>query len=264
MSILVKIIIAIITFIMTKRLYNYYKKTDSYVERTIIIVTILIIFTPITVYYIDRYNLFSALHWCSNKEECDRWFNYFSSYTPSIFAAIISGSILIVMTRIQIEDQIKNNNDDKRIQNAPIFKYIITNQKNGSESTPIIFYGDGNLYNLYINIDNIGLNHARHISIKIIEENSKYPITHEIDKCQSILKKDENIWLNIVLNYKINKNYKNIEKELAIIVYYEDLLNNKYMQQINMSVTPIDKFNHKCNGYELIINNIEIDNEKVI
>ena len=254
------IISILILFFSIKMIIKTYKSLETLVEKVLYILSLMIFFIIITIYYLDRYDMPTRLG-MANNINTERWFNFTSNYIIGLVGQIISGAILVLITLKQISVQIENNTDDKRIQNAPIFKYNISNNSMVTTNKFYFFNGDNhsNIYSLLFQIENIGLNHARHISIFVSGDNIKKEQVFKFDDSQGILKKDDTIIFELILNYdgKKKQNMKNIN----ISITYEDMLNNKYSQNININGEATNVYGSQYGGYKFNILECEINNE---
>ncbi len=92
-------------------------------------------------------------------------------------------------------------------------------------------------------MENIGLNHSKNINI-LIKVDEKEDRKFSLNGHQSFIKKNETVCIDLILTLNNNNHRK-----IIVEVYYEDLLNNKYMQRINTIIIPANK----------IINSLKID-----
>lgn len=260
-NIIVTILMIFLTSLMIYKLYKEYQKSETIDEKVIFWLILFIVAVPTLVYYIDRYDLIFRFGWFENSNS-DRWFSFFETYFSSLISAVIAAVVLIVMTIHQLNLDREKNLFDKRIQNAPIFKYEIDNLQVPTNFEYQIFNKvDGNPYSLFLNIENLGLNHARNIEFEVNDSIIKDNQIFKFDT-QSFLRKDDNKWVRFIFNYEYdNKNQKNNMKKIKIIVSYQDLLNNNYYQEINVYVEVTNRFGSQHGGYELYIVSIEIANE---
>lgn len=260
-NICVTIFLIIITAIMVYKIYKEYKRNETIDIKVIFWLFLFIIFIPILVYYIDKCDVLSNYGWFENSSS-DRWFSFFETYFSSLISAAIAAVVLIVMTIHQLNLDREKNLFDKRIQNAPIFKYEISNLKVPVDLECMIFNKiEGNLYSLFLNIENLGLNHARDIEFEIYDDIIEKAQKFKFDT-QSFLRKDYNKSVRFIFNYDYdNEIQKNNVKKIKIIVSYQDLLNNSYEQEINVCVEVTNKFGSQHGGYELYIVSTKIDNE---
>ncbi|MEE3343556.1 MAG: hypothetical protein VZS44_05655 [Bacilli bacterium] len=237
------IIVLIITIVSVIQGVKMYKESQSPTERVLYILFLFVYFIPIIVYLLDRYNVPTTLG-IANGINMNRWFEFISSYIIGIIGAIISGVFVVLITLKQIKTQIESNKEDKRIENAPIFNYSfhsLSSRYNYNHTIEIGEYGD--TYHLYFKMENIGLNHSKNINI-LIKVDEKEDRKFSLNGYQSFIKKNETVCIDLILTLNNNNHRK-----IIVEVYYEDLLNNKYMQRINTMIIPVNK----------IINSLKID-----
>lgn len=238
------------------------KRAESFFEKTFILLYLFVYSVPATLYILDAYNIPTKLNIFS-KVNMGKWNDFMGPYITTIVGNIVSGAILLLITRWQIGKQIESNNEDKRIQNAPILKYNITNEYiEGSEEFHLLngINKKTHPYNIFLNIENIGLNHARNFKIDIYGINNKRLKTYTNDNNQSIIKKDENIKIDLIID--LEKNEKS--KIIKLYVFYDDFLKNKYRQDVTLNISASEEsgFEHGC--YNLIINSVNIKDEVLI
>lgn len=251
----VAIIILVILVVWCVKKYN---RSNSLIEKIIYVLIPFIYIVPGIIYMLDRCNVPTLLNWDKNLS-IERWFDFLSTYSSSIVGAIIGGVIVVFVTIKQIEVQNKNNKSDKKIQNAPIFKYNITNEGIQTENKFYLFNGHGNNYSLLISLENVGLNHARHIAFKISGDDINQEKEFSLNKTQGILKKDDLVTFELIINYKYNESNEN--KKINIKVIYEDLLENKYMQDICIYGETTNISGSNIRGYKFYIVECKIENE---
>lgn len=241
-----------------------YKSIKSPTEKILYYVFYTVMLIPVIIYYLDKYDLPSKFGLLKNNDS-ERWFVFIEVYLSSIIGSFISGIVLVLITFKQIRIQLDNSNDDKRIQNAPIFKYDIKNTIVSNAKPFIIKCGEDHLYSLFVNIENVGLNHARNIKIEVADNESILLQKTNLDDRQSIIKKNENVWIDLAFNFKHNEK-KQMEntQNLFFNIYYDDLLKNKYVQSINIQVEPTNKTGSSYVGYMLDIKKIVINSEAFI
>lgn len=260
-KILINIIALIFSILMINKLYREYKKSETINEKVIFIIIVMIFLIPAIIYYADKYNVMSNLGLFENSDS-ERWFNFVETYISSLISAIIGAVALVLMTIKQLDLERDKNLFDKRIENAPIFKYEIDNRVVWpSHEFRIYNKVNGKPYGLTLTIENIGLNHAKNIEFEIYDGINKKGQKCSFDT-QSFLKKDEKKYIRLCFNYKYDtKSQKNNNKEIRIIVRYQDLLNNKYIQNIIVNAEITNNTKIECSGYELYIVSKSIDTE---
>ena len=250
------LIVIIITLLSIIFIYNRIKKAVSLTEKILYLLLLFVYFVPYFFYILDRYNLPTKLGYIKNLN-IDDWFGFLSNYVSSFVGTILSGVILVLITMKQIEIQKKDNREDKRIQNAPLMKYDISNNVLKNSVEELLLNADGDIYHIFFEIENIGLNHAKKINIEL-RSGDGWSRSFTVGNNQSILKKGESYVFDFVLNYakKSNRN-----KKITILINYSDMLNNQYEQQINIDYYVNDEMRVECCGLYLSINNIEISDE---
>lgn len=254
-KILINIIALIFSILMINKLYREYKKSETIDEKVIFIIIVMVFLIPTIIYYADRFNIMSNLGLFKNSES-GRWFSFIETYISALISAVIGAVALILMTKKQLNLEREKNQFDKRIENAPILKYEINNKIVVTEFECIIDNNiEGNLYGLTLELENIGLNHAKNIELEINDGISDKNQKYRFD-AQSFLKKNETKYVMIYFKYKYDsKRTKNNNKEIQITVHYQDLLNNNYVQNIRVFVEV------HSNRNELYIVSKTIENE---
>ena len=253
-----------------------YITAKDFIEKIIYVLFPIIYIVFGIVYALDLYNIPSNLGWDKNVS-IERWFNYISSYSSSIVGAFIGGVFVFLVTKKQIDEQKKQYKVDKRIENAPVLQYRIINTTNDFfKDNPdkvyrvadieerFVNYGgnEEHLYHLFICVENIGLNHARDLSVHISDTSNKIKGDFKKDTEQSILKKDDFYWFDFIFCYPFSMNGE--INTIKITVSYKDFLNNLYKQDIKVDAIPTSISGSEYKGYFLEINNKTIKNEKVV
>lgn len=255
-NIIALILLLIVTGLMIFYCIKMFKKSNGLVERVLYIVFLIVYFIPIVVYYLDRYDIPTKVGYFNNIDTT-RWFDFFTAYLISVVASIISGSILVLLTIKQIKIQVDSNNDDKRIQNAPVFDYALSNSitANCKYSHSIEIGEKGTEQHVFFKIENIGLNHSRNINV-LIKVDGKKDRKFSLNGYQSFIRKNEFVWIDLILMLDMNKKTK---RKITIEVYYDDLINNKYVQKIN-AVFELDIYKKD----KIVITDFNVDNEELI
>lgn len=245
------IIVLVITFISLKLGIKMYKESQTITERILYILFLFVYFIPIIIYLLDRYDIPTVIG-LANGVDTHRWFEFVSSYIIGIMGAIISGIFVVLITLRQIREQIISNKEDKRIENAPIFDYSLKGSISNSNYQHTIEIGEqGDTYHLLFKVENIGLNHARNINV-LIKIDDKEDRKFSLNGQQSFIRKNEAVLIDLILN--LNKD-NNKQRKMIIVVHYDDLINNKYVQKINAVLSPINK-----NRVNLKIDNFNVEN----
>ena len=238
-------------------LYIMYKHTNTILERVIYWLVFIIVLSPVIIYYFDLYNLPTKMGWVKDAD-AGRWFGFVSTYVSTIVGTLVSSFVVVLTVLKQIQVQNENLKDDKRIENAPLLKYYIKNESIDEANQSFIFNSEGKIYNIYFGIENIGLNHAKHIKIKLLNEEENWNRTFQIEDEQSILKKGDTYWFDFIINFMKDSSEK---KKISILVSYFDMLNNEYEQQIDIKHTVTDALEKKCKGLMTFFGEIDIKDE---
>lgn len=248
-------IVILVLIICILESIKMYKKSETLVEKALYILFMFVIFVPIIIYFLDRYNIPTKFGYIKNLDST-RWFDFFSTYVSTIMGTIVSCVILVLITFKQIKVQIDSNNNDKRIQNSPVLDYslFVANNTKCNYNHEVKLKEDGNQYHIYFNIENIGMNHCRNLSCKIIVDKEEDP-EFFLNKKQSFLKKEEKVVLDLIFTLDFNKKDN---RNIKIIVHYEDMLNNKY-EQILKSKLFFNKDVKRIN-----VDDLAIENEQLI
>lgn len=241
-------------------LYVEYRRINDLTDYTIYWLVLIVFISPLIVYYLDLYNIPTKIG-LINENDPNRWFEFTSTYLSTVVGTLVSSLIVILTVLKQIKAQNDSSNEDKRIENAPLMKYYVKNEHEETAKQELLFNSDGNIYNLYFAIENIGLNHAKHIEIELCSKEDDWIRNYMIENEQSILKKDEIYWFDFVINHK-KKSQKN--KNMSISIKYSDMLNNIYIQKIEINYTISNETKYECKGIKIYFNKIDIKDEVLI
>lgn len=267
-KVLSTIAIIIICSIAFMKLRKYYKEAESNLEKTIYdIIAIAIIFIGI-IYFLDSKNLPSKFGYTKNINSSD-WVNNITNYAIVIFSTLLNSAFLIFVTRKQIdasykdtlkinkkmhEENTKLNNEMQRIQNLPLLRYRITNDKLDG---PILvdnkkwLFSNHDINNsdsidLTIEFENIGLNAIRKIYLEVESEilngRERFELCNQSNLEKNEIKKKELIITNVSKG-----TYK-----MKIFVYYQDLLKNWYKQELDLIIVNSDIYNQKNGGFDYV------------
>lgn len=235
-------------------LRNKFKRLSA-IEKILFFMVAIIYLIPIGIYIFDKYNILSKFHYF-DRVDSERWFDFITSYVNSIIAPFISGIILVLITFRQINTQIENNRENKRIENMPILNNELGTDLNIRYSYyhEVMLRETGYLYNVFLVLENIGLNHCCNIRF-LIKVDGEEDRAFTLDGNQNFLKKDESMGFKIVFNLDSkSKKYRAIE----LIIYYSDLLNNEYEKKIEFSADFVD--DNESNIPKMQISNVKSNN----
>lgn len=216
---IVQYLLSIVIIGIISLIINRKLKNNSFMQM-ILIVTLIVTFLGITIVFL--YN--------------NKWNSFFIDFSTTVISSLLSGAILVAVTLGEIERAEEENrikaHEEQRINCLPLISYTIRKNHN-------------NILN--IKIKNIGKEAIRKYNV-IINEKSIIPTT--IHNCLAI---NEEINLNHEVN--IDNTTKSI-KTVTIVIYYQDIICNKYQQKVNI-------FYHK-NNKSFTIDKIEILDEQLI
>ena len=265
-------ILIIIVFILIAIMKQNIKNYETFLEKFLVFCFGTIITIPAILYSIDKLDFSTII---SNNIDIEFWKSFLETYIGSIVGGLLSGGILLFITKLQLdrekEDSQNIAKEERRQENIPYMQYNITpNNHQGLKRTKAdkvltIKYttikGNKNLVDTTnFSIKNVGMNTAKNCKIRILkivgEEEANDFTLKLIDNCQGYLLKGEE--KNIKLKIK-NITPKKIYK-YQIAVFYQDLLENKYIQCINLEY----KLERKGIFYYHKNTKIEIEKEEMI
>lgn len=205
--------------------YVYHKLSKNDIEKITAIILGIILILILVIYYLDEYNIPTALG-LTNNINTEEWFNFIMSILVSMLGTFISAILVLATTMGQISRAEDNEQETHRINNMPFLKYEI------------------NIINNILNIKlkNIGNNTIKKYFIKVKNKN----ILSDYQNCLAV--NDES-----KIEYKLSPK----EKQIQIIVEYQDLLYNVYEQKIDISYI-VD------NNNKISIDKVIIEDEKLI
>lgn len=220
--------------ILNKWILKNIRNSQDNIEKVVYSITIIISNIFLIIYYVDRLNLPSFLKITTNIDS-QNWLTIVTSCISSIISAAIGGLIAFGIARNEIKENNKQNRENNRIQNLPLLKYKITTNNiiGESDSKKLIVFNNSNKntskYNLQIFIKNIGLNNVKKVIIDFCLEgiDKKYNLLGE--DTQVPIEKDESINIYRFFRLRSNKKYK-----MHLNVYYEDVLQNWYLQVVDI------------------------------
>lgn len=233
------------------------KTTRVFIEKFACITFSIAFFTPFILYILDRFNLPSILF---SKVDFGRWFSFLTSYISSVIGAIIGGMVTFMVLYFQIRYQRCEANEERRIHNMPLLVYhfcdSISYDQNKLYKDIYINYEPNNINNLYLKVENIGLNHAKKVFYVIKIEN--YCYSSYFESSPSILNVGNFFALNIDFGLGSGK-FRDFD--VCVKILYKDLLENCYSQDILLNC-----LNNSSNKEQklLTIKNCIVDDAKVI
>ena len=244
---------------VTKYIVNSYKK-GTIEMKFIIIILLIVVFLPIIIYLIDRFNLITIFGYNKNVD-INNWFSFIKDYSTALVSSLINTFVVIYIAVIELkqnyEDNQNLNKENVRLQNLPCLKI---SGKEDSENNPhdsIHIKQKGKKTDKYICfsliIQNIGLNAAKNLYICNNFKNQDIK-SYEKIKPKDFVESGTTISQDIFVE---EVKYNHVELDSEII--YQDLLNNWYSLKIEIVINVATTFDNK--GQDLIIN-IEQDEEE--
>ena len=110
-------IYAIIT--VTKYIVNSYKK-GTIEMKFIIVILLIVVFLPIIIYLIDRFNLITIFGYNKNVD-INNWFSFIKDYLTALVSSLINTFVVIYIAVIELkqnyEDNQNLNKENFRLQN---------------------------------------------------------------------------------------------------------------------------------------------------
>lgn len=200
------------------------------------------VFIPGLLFFIDGLDLITTIQqsgWYSNIN-ISFWKSFIETYFSSLAGAILGGAILLFVTKLQLdrtkEDSEEELKEEKRLSNLPCIEYSlpalpkftkekysfieVTKEENKNVDTTDI---------IYLKLKNIGINTAKKCAVSIKGESIGESIFYDIDN-QGLLpvNKEKDIVFTIA-------NAKEKDYNYIMTVIYQDLMSNKYIQEIKLS-----------------------------
>lgn len=234
-----------------------YKKCSNFIERFACIIFTIAFFTPFFLFVLDRFNLPSFFF---SGVDTSRWFNFISSYLSTIIGAIIGFTATFMVLYFQIKSQKLENDEERRIHNLPLFVYdffeSIPYNLTSVYKDVYINYETKNMNNLYLKVENIGLNHSKRVFYIVEVDNIRY--SSYFGMSPSILKVGCCFGLNLIFGLG-SGSYKDFK--ISIKILYKDLLENCYSQNIILICSNKSSNNEQK---DMIITSYSVDDAIVI
>ena len=245
-------------------LYNNRNKKNSKHEKVEWIISILAIVSIFIIYIFDKENIPTKYGWLNNIDS-NRWFDFISNYFITIFGVFLSSYFAICVALNQINYQKKSNNDDKRIQNAPLLKYCFYTDKLDNCFTKYMNNNKNNdllNYSIFFKVENLGLNHAKKVSCEVSISEENYKKFFRLNDEQSILKM--NSYFNIELVFNFEETSQSNKKKINFNFEYSDVLNNKYSQKVMICVYVTNTCSSHIWKNDVNIEEIIVDDEILV
>lgn len=244
---------------VTKYIVNSYKK-GTIEMKFIIVILLIVVFLPIIIYLIDRFNLITIFGYNKNVD-INNWFSFIKDYLTALVSSLINTFVVIYIAVIELkqnyEDNQNLNKENVRLQNLPCLKisgkrdsendifYSMHVKEKGKKTDKDICFS--------IIIQNIGLNAAKNLYICNNFKNQDIK-TYEKIKPKDFVESGTTISQDIFVE-EVKYNHVELSSEIV----YQDLLHNWYSLKIKIVINVASTFDN--NGQDLIIN-IEQDEEE--
>ena len=264
-EILLYLILIVFIIFLYKKGYKNYKDEFSKLLYCLLLNSIIFL---LIVYHLDRFNVPSILGYTKNINSSD-WINILTNSFITIISTMLSYIILLKITFKQLEetrkDNIELNNENHRIQNAPLLKYNFTLEHlegvfTENQKWILINQDDINQHidalEFVISIGNIGLNTARNVNLTMESLLFNQKEIFEMFN-QSSIEKGQIIKKEIIIPNVSEGTYK-----IFITVFYQDLLKNWYKQKIELIVSMTNIFDSSVRSYT-IINSFNVYEEEL-
>jgi hypothetical protein len=235
------VIVIIAMYVLNKITLKVINKEKDIVVKVLYGVCLIISDIFLVIYYTDRFNLPTFFKMNQNVDT-QNWLNNISNLVSNILSATIGGIIAFGIARHEINANNKQNLENNRVQNMPMLKYNITTDVRGKEInrdnnifTKYDNVNNSGSYDIFINIKNIGLNNVKRMIVDIQSEcfiNKDRAIGKDT---QVPIEKGENIEIYRFFSLLKGKDYK-----MILNVYYEDVLQNWYLQEVEIKYTAND------------------------
>lgn len=191
-------------------IYIYKRKAKNEEDKLSLIPCFIMFIAMISIYHYSSKEAYSFLNNCLS----------------TIVGALISGIILLSITRGQIERNEDLEIAELRINNIPLLEYKIETKD----------------HELIIYIKNVGKNIAKNCLVK------KDKNTYNIDSQNHISVNEEKKIIIPLEEQNIN--------QAIIEINYQDIISNKYTQEINID--------YECNQKNIKLNKVSIKDEQLI
>ena len=246
---------------VTKYIVNSYK-SGTIEMKFIIIILLIVVFLPIIIYLIDRFNLITIFGYNKNVD-INNWFSFIKDYSTALVSSLINTFVVIYIAVIELkqnyEDNQNLNKENVRLQNLPCLKisgkrdfendifYSMHIKEKGKKTDKHICFS--------LIIQNIGLNAAKNLYICNNFKNQDIK-TYEKIKPKDFVESGTTISQDIFVE---EVKYNHVELSSEII--YQDLLNNWYSLKIKIVINISSTFDNK--SQDLIINIEQDEDEKL-
>lgn len=284
-NILVSVALIILTLIFVIKMVVEYKKSKSIDEKVLFWGVGIVVFFPITFFYLDFYNVPSKIGWINNINS-NEWLNIIFTYAVGILSALIGAYMTIRSVKMSIDEQEKVRKEEEKKKALPLLKISAVEQYDyrykymqfscffTEESKERKRKNISDTANVTIKLENVGMRELYDLYIGDIQS-SVFKEDNEYHKMHPIIYKDDYVCIN--LNFYEMGNYdKDLSDEkyhtminfMTFNCYFKDCYNNWYYQTLQVSLmynlkkdVPIKEraLNISVSNTEIISPPIEID-----
>jgi len=234
--------ISIIVFFILN-LYKQYKDSKTVDEKIVFFLILFVFAVPLIIYYLDRYNVFSKLEWTQNTDS-DRWFNFLATYVSSMFGALIGAVALVLMTIHQMDRQDEKDKKIVRINNMPLLTYKLSRNTGEINLANLLLTNckKGKSIDFELVIKNVGMNAIKKSFIVFSSEDFSSPHYSWLEN-NGCIDKNESVTIYRYLELSKGKHTINFT------IYYCDLINNWYSQNVRLDFEITNYFDKNGNIY---------------
>lgn len=289
MSWLIIIILIIVTIYSISKTTIEYKKSKSIDEKVLFWIMEIIVFFPITMFYLDFYNIPSKMGWI-NKINSNEWLNVTFTYIVGILSAMIGAYMTIRSVKLSIEEQERIRIEENKKKALPLLKVSIEEQYDyrykyfqfdclfTEESKKRKRKDIVDTAKVSIKLENVGMRELYDLYIGDIQSNV-FKENSEYHKMHPIIYKDDFVCINLFFyemgcydKDKSKVKYDTVINSMTFNCYFKDCYNNWYYQTLQLSLmyqivkdTPAEQraLNISINNTEIVSPPIEIEEKNL-
>ncbi|MDM5220812.1 hypothetical protein QUF86_08620 [Peribacillus sp. NJ11] len=223
-------------------------------KQYVIIFFIIILLIPAFFITLDIFNITSFIHLTKEYD----WLGFYGGFLGST----LGGAVTFLGVYLTLQHQKKTEDEKNRLSVIPILEYKISyNQEDFDNSNGQLAgeswghinigeatYEDKDSLEWYFNliINNVGMGHAqiRSITFRFVDAENNHKVIKEVKEEYSykLVKKDDEKSFKAQI-YAPGKDVKELIYGLKIIVHYQDLLGNKYVQLLHAGIAKSSDIN---------------------
>lgn len=233
--------ILIMLLVFARVIYKKYKKyveaTDE-IERAIYGFLLLAFLFLLIIYWFDYANI-PTKYGLINKWMSKEWVGLLITFFSTVFSALISSAFLMFITLKQVDlsraDNMDITKEQTRLNNMPKMRYCFNNVPENPIKTIIPINCDYDTMDTLdavfnVKMKNVGLGALQNVWYSVVDNDYKHLSRYR--NGDVFLSKEMETTFSII--FKLPKIV--FSKYFCILIYYEDMLNNVYVQKIDCSV----------------------------